>query len=380
MNILKCIGIILSVWFFSFPLYGQKYSNEFLSIGVGARAQGMGSAQVAGTDDVAAAYWNPAGLMNIQEKLQIGIMHSEWFAGIGKYDYVGFALPFQDRKRVMAFSFIRFGIDNIPNTLSLYRDDGSIDYSNISPFSAADYALLFSYAQHIIPKLSIGGNVKIVHHKVGPFASSWGFGLDAGLQYKNKGLRLGLLAKDITTTFNAWNFRFTDDEIQTLQLTGNEVPVSTVEITKPQFILGAAYRKDFPINTKKVENQQKDKIRTIGVLAEVDFAFTTDGRRNVLISANPISIDPSLGVEFNYNKLVFIRGGINKFQKKTDLLGKEYLTLQPNAGIGIKIFKIRLDYALTNVGNQSDNLYSHVISMTLDLNFNYLSNALKNAE
>ena len=48
-------------------LFGQeestnapKYSNEFLQIGVGARALGMGNSLVAGVNDVTAAYWNPA--------------------------------------------------------------------------------------------------------------------------------------------------------------------------------------------------------------------------------------------------------------------------------------------------------------------------------
>ncbi|HRD80451.1 MAG TPA: hypothetical protein PLL53_06815, partial [Saprospiraceae bacterium] len=40
----------------------QKYSNEFLSIGVGARAQGMGMAVIAGGSDVTSGVWNPAGL------------------------------------------------------------------------------------------------------------------------------------------------------------------------------------------------------------------------------------------------------------------------------------------------------------------------------
>ena len=57
------LGFLL---FFSFGnLAAQKYSNEFLSIGVGARAHGMSGAQTALTDDITAAYWNPAGLSQI---------------------------------------------------------------------------------------------------------------------------------------------------------------------------------------------------------------------------------------------------------------------------------------------------------------------------
>jgi long-subunit fatty acid transport protein len=69
-----------------------KYSNEFLSIGVGARAAGMGSAVVAGVDDATAAYWNPAGLMQIKDNVQVSLMHNEQFAGIVKHDYGTVAL------------------------------------------------------------------------------------------------------------------------------------------------------------------------------------------------------------------------------------------------------------------------------------------------
>ena len=79
-------GLILAGFAPSF-LHGQaKYSNEFLAIGVGGRSLGMSNACVATIDDVTSGYWNPAGLMGIESDLQIGLMHSEYFAGIAKYD------------------------------------------------------------------------------------------------------------------------------------------------------------------------------------------------------------------------------------------------------------------------------------------------------
>ena len=53
-------------------LFSQKYSNEFLAIGVGARAHGMSGAQAAIASDVTAAYWNPAGLTEISAPYQAG--------------------------------------------------------------------------------------------------------------------------------------------------------------------------------------------------------------------------------------------------------------------------------------------------------------------
>ena len=61
-----------------------KYSNEFLSLGVGADAFSMGNAVVASTEGVNASYWNPAGLIQQSTKMEASLMHSEYFAGIAK--------------------------------------------------------------------------------------------------------------------------------------------------------------------------------------------------------------------------------------------------------------------------------------------------------
>jgi hypothetical protein len=345
--------------------FAQKYSNEFLNIGVGAAAQSMGNAQVASVSDVTAGFWNPAGLTNIKTDLQISFMHAEWFASIGNYDYLSIAKPISDGKRALGLSVVRFGIDNIPNTLSLYESDGTINYDNIKPFSAVDYAFLFSYAQKLkSDKLSIGGNAKVIHRTIGPFATSWGFGLDLGLQYRiSEHFTLGLLGKDITTTFNAWDINFTDEEKEVLEITGNDIVINSIEYTRPSIILGFAYQQRF---------------NKIGVLAEVNANMTTDGQRNVLVSADPISIDPVAGLQFDYNEKVYLRGGINTIQKETDLVGTEFWSVNPNVGVGIKLGALRLDYAFTNVGEQSNNTYSHVVSFVFDVNYDYWKKVLKN--
>src|ERR1041384_3224718 len=86
----------------------RKYSNEFLNIGAGARGLAMGSAQVASVEDGTAGYWNPAGLVGIQDYPQLNLMHSEYFAGIGKYDYASIAFPVANNKRAIGISALRF--------------------------------------------------------------------------------------------------------------------------------------------------------------------------------------------------------------------------------------------------------------------------------
>lgn len=336
--------------------YGQvrKYSNEFLAVGIGARALGMSNSYIATVDDATSGYWNPAGLTGVKCNVQVAAMHSEYFAGIAKYEYGSFASP-TDSSSVLGVSFIRLAIDDIPNTIELIEPNGNINYNKIRKFSAADNALYFSYAKKMkVPGLRIGANAKIIYRKVGDFASAWGFGLDAGAQYDYMNWRFAAMARDITGTFNAWSYSLSDRTIEVFSQTGNDIPENSLEITTPKIIIGAA--REFIIKEK------------ISVLAEMDADITTDGKRNVLLRGNIASLDPHLGLEAGYKKLIFLRGGIGNLQRiKSDLGNREILTFQPNIGIGIKIKNLTIDYALTDIGDQSVALYSNVFSLKLDL-------------
>lgn len=363
-------------------LAAQKYSNEFLSIGLGARAQGMGGAMVAHIGDATSSFWNPAGLTGIKSDLQVGAMHSEWFGGIGKYDYAGFGMPLKGQPRYLGFSFIRFAVDGIPNTLTLYENDGSVNYNNVSEFSAADYAFLFNYAQKFEKiGLAVGVTPKVVYRRVGKFANSWGFGVDLGAQYKlNEHFRFGAMLKDITTTFNAWSFNFDSTERAVLGLTGNEIPIKSFEITRPQIILGGAYMHRFNVGKTPTAEEEGKKQKTIGILTELDFVVTTDGKRNVLLSANPFSVDPTLGLELDYNNIVYLRAGVNNFQRFENIDEEMVFSVQPNFGVGFKIYAVRIDYAIANLGGNSGVLPSHIVSLQVDINYDYIRQAIEKAK
>ncbi len=332
-----------------------KYSNEFLSIGVGARALGMSNAYVSTVNDVTSGYWNPAGLLSVTNDYQVGLMHSEYFAGIAKYDYMGVAKPI-DSNSVGAFSIIRFGVDNIPNTTELIDANGNVDYDRITTFSAADYAFLFSYARRLkIEGLRVGGNFKIIRRKVGDFGGAWGFGLDAGLQYDHKKWHLGAMVRDVTSTFNAWSYNLTDEVKSTFLLTGNEIPENSLELTLPRLITGVS----------RLWSKEEKKF---SYRAELDLDWTFDGKRNVLISTSALSVDPHLGLEVGYKGLVYLRAGIGNIQTTTDVAGADVTTFQPNMGLGVKIKALTIDYALTDIGDQSVALYSNVFSLRFDIN------------
>lgn len=342
-----------------------KYSNEFLSLGIGARSLGMSNAVVASVDDVTAGYWNPAALNGIKNDLQVGLMHAEYFAGIAKYDY-GAVAKRLDEKSVGAFSVIRFGVDNIPNTTELIDAQGNINYDRISYFSAADYAFILSYARELREDLQVGGNAKIIHRKIGDFARAWGFGVDASAIYARKDWRFAAVLRDATSTFNAWSFSLSPTMVDVFVATGNELPENSLELTLPRLILGSARTFDFGAN--------------FNLLAEANMVLTSDGRRNTLLRTGLISADPYLGVQGGYKNIVFLRAGLGNIQQVTDLGGKKVYNVQPNMGIGVKIKQVSLDYAYTDIGNSSVALYSHVFSLRFDLDKPALPQAPANPE
>lgn len=328
-----------------------KYSNEFLSIGIGARGLAMSGAQVASVGDGTAGFWNPAGLISTRGNVQVNLMHSEYFAGIAKFDYGSIAAQV-DATRTAAVSIIRFAIDDIIDSTELIDKDGNINYDRLKSFSAADYAFIFSLSQKMKKQgLRFGGNAKIVHRKVGDFAKAWGFGLDAGAQYETGKWKFGAFGKDITSTFNAWSYN-TENLEEVFTQTGNEIPQNGLEITLPKLIVGAGYKTNIA--------------KKFTVLPELNCDLTFDGKRNVVIKSDPVSIDPHFGIEFGYDDFLFLRGGLSNIQKVQNIDNSTSTTAQTSFGVGLRIKNLTIDYALANIG-KAQNLSSSVFSLKLDI-------------
>jgi len=330
----------------------RKYSNEFMNIGVDAAALGMSNAVVSQTADVNSGYWNPAGLVHLEDN-QLALMHSSYFANIANYNYIAYAIPIDDRSAV-GISLIRFGVDDILDTTQLIDEQGNINYDRINTFSTADYGLTFSYARKLpLDGLNIGFNAKVIRRIIGDFASAWGFGFDAGIQFETKNdWKFGLMVRDITTTYNAWAI----DEAKFEQISGavegqNQELPETTEITIPKM--------QFGVSKKWIFNYDYSLLAATNL--NIRFIESND-----IISTSFASINPAVGFEFGYTDLVFLRGGLGNFQNELQIDNTEDLTFQPNFGVGFKYKGIQIDYAFTDIGDQSAALYSNVFSLKLD--------------
>lgn len=211
-----------------------SYALEFLTVGVGARALGMGGAHVALADDATAAYWNPAGLADVPgfgfaaqraDLFQQGTVSPVYSRGLAQYNFANAVFPFQENGK-LAISWARMGIDDIPRVtftdnngdgiLGTYRDqnfNGKKDpgeYYIDTPvvaeyFSQADDALFISYARRAGNALALGGSLKLIRQSLYN-QSGTGFGLDIGAVYSiGKYVRTGLMVEDVTGTRVRWN-------------------------------------------------------------------------------------------------------------------------------------------------------------------------------
>ncbi|MGF1670446.1 MAG: PorV/PorQ family protein [Balneolaceae bacterium] len=338
------------------PAYSQnfvnaKFGGDFLSVGAGARALGMGSAYSAIAADVTAAYWNPAGLADV-ESIDIAYMHSERFAGVVSYDYGAVALPLRTGDAVLAISFFRQGVDNIKNTLNAFDKERNLPRENaeafFEEFSVADLAFFLTYAKRINERLSWGASAKVVNHSIGPFADAWGYSLDIAARYKIGKTFVALNAIDVTTMMKFWTVNesaFGDFE-ETFQ---DEIPSGQNERVLPTVRLGAGRFFNFG-----------DVVLTTA--ADVDIRF--ENRRAFFLNTGKISYEPHFGIEGTYKERVSLRFGLTDFTTDPD----NNLFLSPTLGTGFQFHKIFIDYGFTNFSGSSEVLgLTHRISLRLTL-------------
>jgi hypothetical protein len=161
------------------------------------------------------------------------------------------------------------------------------------------------------------------------------------------------MVRDITTTYNVWNID--EEKFQSIAdaIPGEnqELPEST-EITLPKAQFGISRKFEF--------NYDYTLLSSINL--NMQFAKTND-----IISTDAVSIDPAFGFEFGYTDLVFLRAGVGNFQNIQQIDNSEKVGFQPNIGLGFKYKGIQIDYALTDIGDQSAALYSNVFSVKVDL-------------
>ena len=332
----KSAFLITTLIFLSSTMHAQtviaKYAGEFMALGVGGRALGMGGAFVAVANDVTSGYYNPAGLANLNYP-QFALMHSEQFGNLVNYDYGAVAIPFQN-DMTFGLSIMRLGVDGIPDTRNALYDangdgiidirDDRLDYSKITEFSNQDWAFYLTFAKRQSEDFYWGVNAKIVRRDLAEFGAT-GIGFDVGAYYlPMENLSLGANLQDATTTLIAWS-------------TGRN------ELVSPTLKIGAAYK----------------LTEFLGgyIMPALDFDIRFENRQFASnFNLGPVSFDMHAGLEYTFKNLIYIRGGYNDVKQFT-------------IGAGVKLPKLNIDYSFARFNEAATERLddSHRISIILTL-------------
>lgn len=183
-----------------FDNVGTSAAN-FLKIGVGSRAEGMGGAYTAQVDDAAALYWNPSGIAHISAP-QVVFSSFDWVADM-KHSFVAAAIP--AGRGTFGLSLVYFDMGKMVKTteLSPAGDEGT--------FNASDFAIGLGYGTKISDRFAVGMQAKLIKETIS-FSSASAFAVDAGSQYVTNfyGLRIGMAVSNFGTKMRLYG---TDNKV-----------------------------------------------------------------------------------------------------------------------------------------------------------------------
>ncbi len=318
-----CCALLLAV-LQSSTAHAAKYAGEPFAIGVGVRGLGMGSAAVAVSGDVNSAAWNPASLTGVRG-VQVGLLHSERFGGVVRYDYLGAARALGPRT-FLGLSVIRQGIQDIPVTrlidperppVYVEADTLVLNYENLRIDSDAEYLFALTCARRWRDGVDLGGAVKLLYKDV-VGESAYGVGLDAGVRTDLRhGLSAGIAVDDLTLTPVVWSN-------------------GTTEAILPSARLGVAWQRQLRNNSN--------------LLLAADVVTLFEGREFAAqLSAGPASFDFSVGAEAWMAERVAIRAGLD--------------TGDLTAGASLRLGPVDLDYAFQQRADFDD---THRLGLRLE--------------
>ncbi len=336
---------------------------NFLKIGVGSRAEGMGGAYTAQVDDASALYWNPAGIAHLTSP-QIQISNFNWIADM-KHSYLAAVFP-AGKLGSIGISLIYFDMGEMTKTTELSTDGEGT-------FTASDFSIGLGYGKKISDHFAVGVQAKIIKETIS-FSSASAFAIDAGSQYMTDfyGLRIGMAVSNFGTKMRLYG---TDNKTDVVSNTFPGAPSAVANLKTDDWSLPMGFRFGLsmtPIGEKGVIKQN---------LTEVTINWEYYDPRDY----NPYYV---LGTEAKILNVFFLRTGIQfKFMQFNDDLSDDTDPAEfQNAiesengfgyvsnmafGFGIDTeklsfvpIKLQVDYSTSSLG-----LLGTVNRLTLSLNF-----------
>jgi len=291
-------------------------AGTFLSIGVGARAAGLGSAVTTIGGDVNQIFWNPAGTALQDERFQATFSYNKWIADLKQNAAaIAYNMP---GVGTIGVGFISFGVSGIPADRDIYTSPDltpfQIDQSTTPTYDYRDMAVAVNFSRYFFEKLTLGFTAKYVHEKIDD-QSVAAMAFDFGSIY-----RIGVADWQIGAR---------------MQNLGSDFKYYDIAYSLPlTFSIGTS------IKPYKDENNS--------VLVSVDGVKTTDGPQYLYA-----------GGEYTFMNLISLRGGY-KFNysgtqsASTSTRAAINTTIERySLGAGLNVdaygYKVAIDYAFTKM-------------------------------
>ncbi len=299
-----------------------RYGGDFMEIGSGVRALGLGGSFTAIADDGSAIYWNAAGISQLK-KIEIGVMRSYLYTGLAHYDHITYCQPLPNDVTI-GVNWTRLSIPDIPIFNEQYLIGTTIDQRVTFPnlhlpgipdgkFTSTDDLIQFAFSKHLHYNFNMGwvffempidfhfgGNIKYIKRSILDYTGT-GTGFDISFLTRNDlskwfdvtwlgDFSMGLNIQDIGGTSITWD---------TVSRNSDEVVMNSK--------LGFAYKQ--PIESLNST-----------ILLATDTDYHVYGQRQ------------RYGMEYQYDDLIAGRLGYHDENFST--------------GLSLKLYDINIDYAL----------------------------------
>ena len=288
-----------------FPTLGGQRAGistaQFLKIGVGGRSSAMGESFIAVANDASALYWNPAGLVQFDQH-QVIFSHNQWVGDIS-HDFLGVVYHL-DAENSIGASLTSLSMKDMP-VRTEYAPFGTGEY-----FGFSDVAIAVTYSRKMTDKFSFGGTVRYIEETLDKLKMR-GVMIDLGTFYWT-GLGSSRFAVSVT---NFGNNLAPDGEVV---LIGKRKKSEWQSFAPPtMFRIGFAF--------EPYESEEHS------VTTSIQLNHPNDNSENV-----------ATGFEYNWNKMLYLRGGY-KFN-----VDEQNFSFGVGINIPISLAMCNLDYAYSN--------------------------------
>jgi hypothetical protein len=197
------ITALLLVWSESFAINSKVGTTaySFLKIDVSARSTAMGGAFVGLSDDESALYFNPAGLIQIEQK-SFFTTYNNYLADI-QSGFLGYVHPYSENIR-LGVSIYYFNYGSLTQT----DKQGKV----LGTFGASDFALALSFVRSMNSQISLGATGKFIYEKIESYSSD-ALALDLGIIHisKDTRTRFGLVGQNLGVQLKGFTKSHKDD-------------------------------------------------------------------------------------------------------------------------------------------------------------------------